>query len=174
MILNERESRQKYFVNVVRQLLTAIRTAPKARGLDIIEAVAVTEDDIRVLAEKAKALGEETGMKFMLRDAENIMFAGAVLLVGTRAQKMGLNCGHCGFSTCEEKPSPTPCAINTTDVGIAIGSACAAAADLRLDTRVMFSIGLAAQKLNWLGDCQTVFALPISVSSKNPFFDRGK
>ena len=172
MILNERESRQEYFMNAVRQLLTVIRTAPKAKGLDIIEAAAVTGDDIRVLAEKLKALGEETGMKFMLRDAENIMSAGAVLLVGTRAQTMGLNCGHCGFPTCAEKPSPTPCAINTTDVGIAIGSACATAADLRLDTRVMFSVGLSAQKLNWLSDCQTVFALPLSISSKNPFFDR--
>ncbi len=37
-----------------------------------------------------------------------------------------------------------PCAINSIDVGIAIGSACATAADMRVDTRVMFSAGLAA------------------------------
>ena len=172
MILNERESRQEYFLNAVRQIMTVIRTAPKAKGLDIIETAAVTGDDIRVLSEKTKEIGEERGLKFMLRDAENIMSAGAVLLVGTRAQAMSLNCEHCGFSTCAEKPAAVPCVINTTDVGIALGSACAAAADLRLDTRLMFSVGLAAQKLNWLGDCQTVFALPISISSKNPFFDR--
>jgi len=174
MILNERESRQEFFTNAVRQIMTVIRTAPKAKGLDIIEAAAVTGDDIRVLAEKTKAIGEEKGLKFLLRDAENIMSAGAVLLVGTRAQNIGLNCGHCGFSACGEKPASAPCAINTIDVGIALGSACAAAADLRLDTRLMLSVGLAAQKLNWLGDCQTVFAIPISISSKNPFFDRGK
>jgi uncharacterized ferredoxin-like protein len=174
MILNERESRQEYFLNAIRQIMTVIRTAPKAKGFDIIETAAVTGDDIRVLAEKTKAIGEKRGLKFMLRDAENIMSAGAVLLVGTRAQTIGLNCGHCGFEACAEKPAPTPCAINTTDVGIALGSACAAAADLRLDTRLMFSVGLAAQELKWLGDCQTVFALPISISSKNPFFDRGK
>ena len=172
MILNERESRQEYFVNAVRQVLTAVRTAPKAKGFDIIEAAAVTGDDIRVLSEKTKAIGEEKGMKFMLRDAKNIMSAGAVLLVGTRSQIQGLNCRHCGFLTCDEKPPQTPCAINTIDVGIALGSACAAAADLRLDTRLMFSVGLAAQALGWLGDSQTVFALPISISSKNPFFDR--
>ena len=174
MILNERESRQEYFVNAVRQILTVIRTAPKAKGLDIIEAAAVTGDDIRVLAETTKAIGEEKGLKFLLRDAENIMSAGAVLLVGTRPQMIGLNCGHCGFTTCAEKPAPVPCAINTIDVGIALGSACATAADLRLDTRLMLSVGLAAQKLNWLGGCQTVFAIPISIASKNPFFDRGK
>jgi uncharacterized ferredoxin-like protein len=65
-----------------------------------------------------------------------------------------------------------PCAINSVDVGIAIGSACATAADNRVDTRVMFSAGLAAQRLNILEGCKQVFAIPISASSKNPFFDR--
>jgi len=46
------------------------------------------------------------------------------------------------------------------------------AADLRVDTRVMFSAGLASQLLNWLPDCKQVFAIPVSASSKNPFFDR--
>jgi hypothetical protein len=46
------------------------------------------------------------------------------------------------------------------------------AADNRVDTRVMFSAGLAAQRLNWLEGCCQVFAIPVSASSKNPFFDR--
>ena len=58
------------------------------------------------------------------------------------------------------------------DVGIAVGSACATAADLRVDTRVMFSAGLAAQRLQWLPQCKNVLAIPVSASSKNPFFDR--
>jgi uncharacterized ferredoxin-like protein len=57
-------------------------------------------------------------------------------------------------------------------VGIAVGSACATAADLRVDSRVMFSVGYAAQKLNWLNGCKTVIAILISASTKNPFFDR--
>lgn len=161
-------------MNAVRQMMAAARTAPKGKGQDIIEVAAVTGDDIRVLSEKTRALGEEKGLKFLFRDADNILSAGAVLLVGTRAKMNGLNCAYCGFPTCADKPFDTPCALNSVDVGIAIGSACAAAADLRLDTRVMFSAGYAAQKLNWLGGCQTVFAIPVSVSSKNPFFDRGK
>ena len=43
---------------------------------------------------------------------------------------------------------------------------------MRVDTRVMFSAGLAAQRINWLKDCKAVFAIPVSASSKNPFFDR--
>jgi uncharacterized ferredoxin-like protein len=85
----------------------------------------------------------------------------------------GLNCLHCGYPTCESKPAETPCAINAVDLGIAVGSACAKAADLRVDTRVMFSAGFTAQRLGMLGgDCGCVMAIPISASSKNPFFDR--
>ena len=85
---------------------------------------------------------------------------------------IGLNCGHCGFATCDGRSAGVPCALNTIDVGIAVGSACALATDLRLDTRVMFSAGIAAQALGWLPGCQTVLAIPVSASSKNPFFDR--
>ena len=58
-------------------------------------------------------------------------------------------------------------------VGIALGAACAKAADYRVDTRVMFSAGTAADRLHLLGDgvAQT-YAIPISISSKSPFFDR--
>ena len=94
----------------------------------------------------------EPGLKFFLRDADNILQAEAIMIVGTRQQVQGLNCAHCGFPTCVEKPEAVPCAINSVDLGIAIGSACATASDLRLDTRVMFSAGLAAQRLGMLGD----------------------
>lgn len=155
-----------------RQMMTAARTAPKGKGVDIVEAAMVAEEDLRVLSDKMVELCGENGMKFFLRDAENVLQAECVVLIGTREQPQGLNCGHCGFPTCAGRTPGVPCALNTVDVGIAIGSACAMAADLRLDTRVMFSAGLAAQRLGWLEGCQTVFAIPVSASSKNPFFDR--
>ena len=153
-------------------MMTAARTAPKGKGIDIIEVAMVTDEDINRLSEKMVSISEETGLKFFLRDAENILQAEALLIIGTRQQVQGLNCGHCGFPTCERKPLAVPCALNTVDVGIAVGSACAMAADLRLDTRVMFSAGLAVQQLGMLGDCSCVMAIPVSASSKNPFFDR--
>ena len=111
-------------------------------------------------------------MKFFLRDAGCIRKAQAVVLIGTKQNTLGLNCEYCGFATCELKPNFVPCAINTVDVGIAIGSACATASDLRADTRVMFSVGMAAQQGGLMGDCKQVFAIPVSAGSKNPFFDR--
>ncbi len=172
MIQNERDCRHEHVLDVARQMLTAARTAPKGKGVDIIEAALVTGEDIKKLAEKMVAMVEEHGMKFFLRDADNILQSECVVIIGTREQAQGLNCGHCGFSTCAGRTGGVPCALNTIDVGIAIGSACAMAADMRVDTRVMFSAGLAAQRLNWLKDCRNVFAIPVSASSKNPFFDR--
>ena len=172
MIINERESRHEQVLNVARQMMTAARTAPKGKGVDIIEVALVTDEDIKKLAEQLISLSEEKGMKFFLRDADNILSAECVLLIGTRELAQGLNCGHCGFPTCAERSAGVPCAINSVDVGIAIGSACATAADHRVDTRVMFSAGLAAQRLDILKGCKQVFAIPVSASSKNPFFDR--
>lgn len=172
MILNERDVRHEHVLNIAKQMMTAIRTAPKGKGIDIIETVAVTGEDIKILSDKVRALYEENGMKFFLRDADNILWADVIILVGTHQKVQGLNCAHCGFDLCTDKPLEVPCAINSVDLGIAIGSACATAADLRVDTRVMFSAGLAAQELNWLDGCKCVMAIPVSISSKNPFFDR--
>ena len=172
MIINERESRHEQVLNVARQMMTAARTAPKGKGVDIIEVALVTDEDIKKLSEQLISLSEEQGMKFFLRDADNILSAECVLLIGTRELAQGLNCGHCGFPTCAERSTGVPCVINSVDVGIAIGSACATAADHRVDTRVMFSAGLAAQRLDILKGCKQVFAIPVSASSKNPFFDR--
>ena len=172
MIQNERDTRHQRVMEAVGQMMTAARTAPKAKGIDIIEIAVVEGSDIQTLSDKTKELGIQKDYKFFLRDAENILLSEAVLLIGTRRQEQALNCGHCGFSACNDKPEAVPCAINSIDVGIAIGSACAKASDLHLDTRVMFSAGYAAQYLDLLKNCSTVFAIPISASSKNPFFDR--
>ena len=173
MIENERDLRHAQALNVARQMMTAARTAPKGKGIDVIEIALVTDDDLSRLADEMRRIAEETGMKFFLRDADNVLQAECVLLIGTREQAQGLNCGHCGFPTCTGRAAGVPCALNTVDVGIAVGSACATAADFRVDTRVMFSEGLAAQRLGMLPEgSKMVLAIPVSASSKNPFFDR--
>ena len=172
MILNEREARHEPVLRIAQQMRVAARTAPKGKGVDVIEIALITDEDIKRLSEEMIAIHAENGFKFFLRDADNIQSAECILLIGTREHAHGLNCGHCGYATCAERPAGVPCAIVSVDVGIAIGSACATAADHRVDTRVMFSAGLAAQRLNILEGCKQVFAIPVSASSKNPFFDR--
>lgn len=44
---------------------------------------------------------------------------------------------------------------------------------MRVDSRVLFSAGLAAERLGLLGEgVGQVYAIPISIGSKSPFFDR--
>ncbi|KAA6328268.1 hypothetical protein EZS27_022815 [termite gut metagenome] len=172
MILNERDCRREHILNVGKQMMTAARTAPKGKGADILETALVTGEEIKLLSETLRIMSEENGLKFFLRDADSVLNAECIVLIGTHGQEQGLNCGHCGYMACNKRMEGVPCAINAIDVGIAVGSACATAADCRVDTRVMFSAGVAAQRLNWLPDCKMVMAIPVSASSKNPFFDR--
>ena len=127
MILNERDARHEHILQVARQMMTAARTAPKGKGIDIIEVALITDEEIKQLSDTMIAMVEEHGMKFFLRDADNILSAECVVLIGTREQTQGLNCGHCGFATCAGRTDGVPCALNSIDVGIAIGSACAMA-----------------------------------------------
>lgn len=173
MIENERDTRENRVIEAGRRMLTAARTAPKAKGLDLLECCLLTGDDIARMSDVMMQLFEETGRPVFKRDSQNILKADCIVIIATRPQTMGLNCGHCGFATCEEKPGCVPCAFNSVDVGIALGSACAAAADCRVDTRVMYSAGMAAARMNLLGDdAYQYFAIPVSASSKSPFFDR--
>lgn len=175
MIYNEREVRQESVLEAARRIMMAARTAPKGKGVDVVEVMTITGDDIVRLAEEMRRVHEENGFKFFLRDANNIMEAEAVVLIGTREHCQGLNCMRCGFALCAERPEGVPCALNTIDVGIAVGSACATATDLRVDTRVMHSAGVAAMRPGQ--PCEgllNVLAIPLSSKSKNPFFDRKK
>ena len=91
MIQNERDIRHEHILNVARQMMTAARTAPKGKGIDIIEVALVTGEDIKILSDKMIAMVEEHGMKFFLRDADNILSVECIVLIGTREQAQGLN-----------------------------------------------------------------------------------
>ena len=57
------------------------------------------------------------------------------------------------------------------DLGIALGSAVKLASDLSVDNRMMYTIGSAA-KAQKLLDSDVIIGIPLSVSGKNPYFDR--
>ncbi|MCH5304919.1 MAG: ferredoxin [Rikenella sp.] len=175
MIEMQTEIGEETLRQVAALMMNAARTAPKARGVDRLEIALLTGDDRLRLAGKLREMGEESGRSFFIRDAENIAQAGAVVLIGSRYEPLGLNCGWCGFATCEAKAlqaPAAPCAFNTNDLGIAVGSAVSVAADHRTDCRVLYSAGAAALAMNLLPGCRAVLALPLSATAKNPFFDR--
>ena len=174
LIYNERDLRQAQALDIAQKMCVAARTAPKGKGVDVVECAVVDGDTTEELACTMEAIGQERGHQFFLRDAGCVRRSQCVVLVGARAKAQGLNCARCGFATCRGKPAPVPCEVNAVDVGIALGAAAARAADCRVDTRIMFSAGVAAERLGYLGeDVGQVFAIPVSISSKSPFFDRG-
>lgn len=174
MLIDERTTRSERLFQVANAMMTAARTAPKGKGWDIIEISLATGDLIKEISDNMLQYSQQTGLKFITRDAENILGAEAIVLIGTKEQTHGLNCRYCGFDTCAEKSEheDIPCALNTVDVGIAIGSACSVATDQRVDSRVMFSVGRVVQEMNLMPGCSSIYGIPISCSSKNPFFDR--
>ena len=76
MIYNERDIRNRTVLALAEAVMTAARTAPKAKGRDLVEAVLITEDDLQRLADTMREMSAESGMKFLLRDANNVLEAG--------------------------------------------------------------------------------------------------
>ena len=173
MVYNERELRRNQALDIVQKMCVAARTAPKGKGVDIVECAVVDGDEQEALACAMEAIGQERGHRFFRRDAGCVRRSQCVVLAGTRTKMQGLNCGYCGFPTCGQKPAEAPCEINAVDVGIALGSAVSRAQLYGVDTRIMFSAGTAAEHLGLLGEgVGQIYAIPVSISSKSPFFDR--
>jgi uncharacterized ferredoxin-like protein len=173
----EEQSRKIAVSDVARTMLIAARTAPKAGGIDNLVMAIADKEDIVLISQKMKEMVEKNlaGQTF-LRDAENILAAESLVLIGTKIKSFGIPmCGLCGHADCAEKNKypNSPCAFNTGDLGIAVGSALATAADYRVDTRVMYSAGKAVRAMNMLGEeTRIIYAVPLSCTGKNPFFDR--
>lgn len=173
MIANEKDTRADQILATARAMMAAARTAPKACGVDRLEIITFYGDDLTKLASEMRRYGEQTGMKFFLRDAANVENAGAVVIIATPYAVFKLNCGYCGFPKCVGKPVNIPCVFNTGDLGIALGSAVSVAADHRIDSRIMYSVGQAALNLGLLGsDCRAALGIALSCTGKSPFFDR--
>ena len=176
-IFHEEDLREEAVLEVARKMMTAARTAPKARGVDNVVVALLKKDGIKEVSEKMKEMARRGGLPdFFLRDAVNILSAEVMLVLGTRIEALGLApCGMCGFTDCAEKNRHPehPCVFNTGDLGIAVGSAASVAMDNRVDNRIMYTVGQALLEMGALGaDVRIIFGMPLSISGKNPFFDR--
>jgi uncharacterized ferredoxin-like protein len=150
MIITSEEAEGEALLNVARLMVAAARTAPKARGEDKIKAAIVTGNEKIELANTMEQMGKK-------RDSDNVRSSGAVVLIGV------------------DFGDPTDDWANfkakLIDLGIAIGSAVKIASELNVDNRVMYSVGLAAMKMELL-KADELQGIPISIKGKNIFFDR--
>ncbi len=165
----------------------AARTAPKAKGVDTILVRILTGNEIQTLADRLADTGEKRKTGFFVRDAKNIAACDACVIIGAKGRLVaGVNCGACGYATCGELAregkkrkkrttdfSGPNCSVRMTDLGIALGSAVKTAQIHNVDNRIMYSAGTAALDLGLLGkDCTVAYAIPLSATGKNIFFDR--
>ncbi len=160
------------------KMCAAARTAPKAHGKDTLRTLVLTGEEKERLARKMEEVGtREMGEKMPTwygRDAANLREAQAVVLIGAEQKYRGVpHCGYCGFGDCGGcKAAGGNCAFAYVDLGIAVSSAVTAAAMDMVDCRIMYSVGKAAGEMDYDGNCLWL-GIPVSISGKNIFFDRG-
>jgi uncharacterized ferredoxin-like protein len=171
---NSDELEKAGLMRIAELMAVAARTAPKTRGADNIEVIAIDDAARKKLIEKMAEISKKENRPGFERDARSIADSPAILVMGVRTNPAGLNCGFCGYPTCAEMAKNNgTCAYNPIDLGIAACSAAAKAADLRADNRIMYSIGRACIDLGLFSKTvKQALGIPLSATGKNPYFDR--
>lgn len=176
MIMDSKHAEREHLLHTAEAMAAAARTAPKTKGQDYIETLVADGEDLLRIADAMDEIFAESGTAFLHRDAECLRKTGAALLVAIGRKPRGLNalCDFCGLGGCAQCTElGASCAFDSIDLGIAVGSAVSVAEDNRVDTRVMFSVGIGAKRLGLFGEEKAiVLGIPLSVSGKSPYFDR--
>lgn len=166
-------------VRAVEFMAISAITAPKAKGEDYVDVKVLTGTEVTELADAMLEYGKTYKKKNYDRDGENVRNSTAVLLLSLKdSAPAGLNCGACGKNKCAELKTIEGsefegplCAWRLLDLGIAIGSAAKTAGMFNLDNRIMYRIGVVVKKTGMMSG-QIIVGIPVSVTSKNIYFDR--
>lgn len=175
MLLVDQKAEMKGLETAASQICVAARTAPKGKGKDLLVTAVVSGGEKDLISQEMREIGEREDVPIFLRDADNVDAVDVMVLFGSRKEPLGIpSCGYCGFADCGAMLAAGGCcSFNVGDLGIALGSAASLAADLRLDNRIMYTVGKAVLALKLLGDdVEIAYGLPLSVTGKSPFFDR--
>jgi uncharacterized ferredoxin-like protein len=168
MLIANPERDREVLLRAAEEICIAARTAPKANGEDIIVTGIVYGSELECLQVEMERIGREKALEFMVRDAKNIEGTVVVLIGAIPKSYPSVFC-----EPHDERIGK--CIESAVDLGIAIGSAASTAMELKIDNRIMLSIGWAAVNLKLLGEnVKIAYGIPLSISGKNPFFDRRK
>ena len=180
------QTEQDGVMMVAKLMAVSARTAPKARGIDAVKSMILDGADLEKLAAAMEQITKDKPpyMSSFTRDANNVRNSSCVLLLGVTGDpkklEEPLDCGACGYDNCKQlsrvkkrvKDFGGPvCMFQALDLGIALGSAVKLAGEIGVDNRMMYTIGTAAKKLQLL-DSDVIIGIPLSATSKNPYFDR--
>ncbi len=162
---------------VSKLLLMDAITAPKSIGRNDIVVDIINDNKYKEpILDKAKEIAKRSGFGFYERDAFNCENISHIIVTGYKVFYHRFNCGFCGFESCDEcENKGGMCAISITDSGIAIGSLVKLSSLFGVDNRVMLSIGQATKEVGFFKEkVGGAYGIPLSVTTKNPFFDRKK
>lgn len=157
VIIKSDDAEMEAVLAVANLMVASARTAPKARGIDMITSAIVMGDEKEELANKMAEMSNLLVSEERIRkQVMNVKNADAVVLIGVKI---------------DDEKDENERIMRLVDLGIAIGSAVKTASMLNIDNRVMITVGKAAQDLKLI-DGDVVFGIPISVRGSNIFFDR--
>ncbi len=166
---------KKQIMDIAGFMAISARTAPKAKGVDNLKIKIFPKEKLKDIAGAMKETGEKTNRpETFNRDAESIKKSSCLLVIATTFSTLDLDCGFCGFKTCDLAASAgASCAYNSGDLGIAVGSAVSTASDFNIDNRIMYTVGYTVKENNLMGkNIRMALGIPLSATCKNPFFDR--
>lgn len=175
MIYEREETCREAALQTAKKMIAAAVTAPKACGIDNVEACVIDGKDQEELLMQMRKMASETGISSYAAHADMMTGSDCIVLIGVRTNPVNLSsCGLCGLKNCAKmRDAGANCAFNMVDLGIAIGSAVSLAADCRIDNRIITFAGKPALKMGLFSkDVRVCFGIPLSVSAKNIFFDR--
>lgn len=181
---------QEHLMDVAKACVQAASKAPSLTRRFSLMASIITDEDMAPVIDILATLGENSA--FQLHDAVALIRLAKegklppVLLLGADLTRPALwDCGACGFASCGEYVKyckknkgvgigaygPT-CVWQAIDFGAACDYAAACAAQHRVETRVMFSIGAVSMLLGHLEGASFVLGLPLGPAGQNLWFDR--
>jgi len=88
-------------VDIAENMIIAAKTAPKGRGMERLNYLLITGNELKILSHKMEELSKDNNVPFLARDAGNLLKADALVLIGASYNPRNVQlCTHCGF-TCD-------------------------------------------------------------------------
>ncbi|MBA4367609.1 MAG: hypothetical protein C0403_08215 [Desulfobacterium sp.] len=169
----------------VELMAVAAHNSYRFNDRNTVKIITVEGEDLEQIAEYCFSLGDMAPLA--ARDgrhlAQLMKEPCSLMIIGDkRKSDFNYNCGACGYKTCaelnkaEEVESLTAngpsCMFKNLNLGIAANAAASMAHRLGLHCRVFSTLAFSAMALKVITDVDIVISISVSVSKKNPYFDR--
>lgn len=174
-------------VETAELMCAASITAPKTKGINLLSVFYILPDEFNPLYDSLEQLSNKYDhirtQKPYKRDLETLRNTECLVVVSSKRKLMDIaGCDACGFygepNGCKAAAAAgATCAYNSKDLGIATCSAVLVAHQRFIDNRIIDTVGRAIINFKLYpeytgGKAFDAVCIGLSISGKNPFFDR--